>query len=299
VRIVLLFPGALGDLVLLAPAVTALARTARVALSVQRAVAPVAAGLMPVTLGPPVDGAAMSSLFGSGKVEASVAAWLQGADVVHSWLGVRHPDLETGVARAGIAQLHCHSVHRDDGPEHVGLAYAADLGICTPLAPPRLRLSPSATAPLWKKDPGARLVMHPGAGARAKRWPVDRALALAEEWSRRGGEVTILCGPAEEDLVSQWQRTSYSVVTDVDLPSAALLLESALLYVGCDSGISHLAGALARAGVVLFGPTSPERWAPRGGRLWALPIDTSVADIVSILGEMTPPGCLDTPPNQH
>ncbi len=297
-RQVLLFPGALGDLVLLAPAVTAVARTSRVALSVQRSVTPVAAGLLRVSLGPPADGAAMSSLFGPGAIEPSLAAWLEGTDVVHSWFGLSRSGLEGGLARAGISQLHCHAVHRDDGPEHVGLAYAADLGVREPLSPLRLEL-PAATPPVWSTDSGRRLVMHSGAGSPAKRWPVDRAIALADAWRKRGGEVTILCGPAEEDLVPRWRATAHPIVADVDLQGAASLFASAPLYIGCDSGVTHLAGALARDGVVLFGPTSPTRWAPLGGRLRALSLDTPVADIASILAAMTPPGCLDTPPNQH
>lgn len=296
---VLLFPGALGDVVLLAPAVTALARSTRVALSVQRTVRPVAAGLMPATLGPPVDGAAMSALFGTRPLEASLSAWLHGADSVHAWFGGHQGDLEAGLARAGIGQLHCHAVHRDDGPEHAGLAYAADLGVRGPITAPILRLPSPATPPMWGTERAGRLVIHPGAGARAKRWPVDLSFALADAWRTQGGEVTVLCGPAEDDLVQLWRATSHRVVADVDLAVAASLIASAPLYVGSDSGISHLAGALARDGVVLFGPTNPARWCPRGGRLHALPFDTTVVDIVSILGSMTSSGCLDTPPNRH
>ena len=45
------------------------------------------------------------------------------------------------------------------------------------------------------------------------------------------------------------------------------LLSRADLYVGNDSGVSHLAGAMGARGVVIFGPTCPEQWRPLGGAL--------------------------------
>jgi ADP-heptose:LPS heptosyltransferase len=47
----------------------------------------------------------------------------------------------------------------------------------------------------------------------------------------------------------------------------AALLSQADLYLGNDSGISHLAGAVGARGVVLFGPTRPHQWRPLGGNL--------------------------------
>jgi len=51
---------------------------------------------------------------------------------------------------------------------------------------------------------------------------------------------------------------------------AAALLSRADLYVGNDSGASHLAGAVGARGVVLFGPTQPQQWRPLGGALSVL-----------------------------
>jgi ADP-heptose:LPS heptosyltransferase len=58
--------------------------------------------------------------------------------------------------------------------------------------------------------------------------------------------------------------------SDLSLAQVAALLRCAALYLGNDSGISHLAGAVGTRGVVLFGPTDPRMWAPRGGRLRVL-----------------------------
>jgi hypothetical protein len=53
-------------------------------------------------------------------------------------------------------------------------------------------------------------------------------------------------------------------VIDLPLSTVAGLLAQAALYVGHDSGLTHLAGALGLPTVAIFGPTEPTRWAPRG-----------------------------------
>jgi len=42
------------------------------------------------------------------------------------------------------------------------------------------------------------------------------------------------------------------------------------VYVGNDSGISHLAGAVGAPTLALFGPSDPLQWAPRGARVTVL-----------------------------
>ncbi len=59
----------------------------------------------------------------------------------------------------------------------------------------------------------------------------------------------------------------------LSLAEAAALIASAPSWIGNDSGMSHLAGALGRRGVVLFGPTRPERWRPRSGSLATVAFD--------------------------
>jgi ADP-heptose:LPS heptosyltransferase len=48
------------------------------------------------------------------------------------------------------------------------------------------------------------------------------------------------------------------------LAETAALLEQCTLYVGNDSGLSHVAGALGIPTVAVFGPTDPDVWAPLG-----------------------------------
>jgi hypothetical protein len=292
-RVLLLFPGALGDLVLLAPAVHALAENAAVEISVPRALAVLAARLLPGTLGPPLDGAAMSTLFTAGP-SPEISAWIRDADLVHAWLGSGRPGVERGLRAAGAREVRCHAVVRADGPEHASTAYAADLGLAGPLRAPALHVADAAPV-AWRVPWESRLVLHPGAGSPSKCWPSERFREVAERWTAGGGEVVVLLGPAEDGLRATWRATGHPLATDLDLFGTAALLASAPRYLGNDSGISHLAGALGLAGIVLFGPTRPERWRPLGGRLVPIGFDADAATIVPRLAGTR----LDTPTPRH
>lgn len=292
-RVLVVFPGALGDLLLLAPAIATLVdRGVAVEVSVDRTLAPLASSVLGCPLGPVADGAAMSSLFG--ELAADLERWWCGASRLDVWLG---PSAAADVSRhartLGIPIARTHRVERDDGaPEHASVSYAAALDVDPPLVVPRLR--PNAVSPyVWMVPDARRLVIHPGAGNPRKRWDRRGFLALADGWVRRGGEAVVLLGPVERDETDMWRRSGVSVVVGLDLLATAALLESAGTFVGNDSGIAHLAGIVRCRGVVLFGPTRPERWRPLGGalepvsyseRAW---VDVAATALRALAGEST------------
>jgi heptosyltransferase-3 len=58
-------------------------------------------------------------------------------------------------------------------------------------------------------------------------------------------------------------------------------------YVGNDSGISHLAAALGRPALVLFGPSNPDLWSPRGARVLRAPDgDLSRLSVYDVVGAL-------------
>jgi heptosyltransferase III len=288
VRVIVIFPGALGDFCLLVPSLAALlAKGAVVAVSVQRALEPLATTLLPaITLGPPIDGVAMASLF-AGDLASDLRTWLGGADRVHAWLG--YGEVTARLAAACDVRPSMHVVPRgDDGP-HAGDEYAAACGV----RPAEAGWSPapndSASLVRWRVPPSARLLVHPGAGSRAKCWSADGFRAVADAWVAAGGEAVVVLGPAEQDDVARWQLSSHAVLTDLDLTTAAAAIASAACWLGNDAGMTQLAGLLMRRGVVLFGPTRPERWRPRGGALEVVtfagrPTAEVVRDVRSVLG---------------
>ena len=111
------------------------------------------------------------------------------------------------------------------------------------------------------------LAIHPGSGSPRKNWPAARFAALAER--RAGGKPFLLVeGPADADATAP-ARARQGAVRARDLPPRVLgaVLAHAGLYVGNDSGVSHLAAAWGAPVLALFGPTDPAQWAPIGPRV--------------------------------
>jgi len=105
------------------------------------------------------------------------------------------------------------------------------------------------------------VVIHPGSGSRAKNWPLERFCQVAQSLSKVGHTVVWVRGEAEQELCipGDWAQ-----LIEPPLNELTHLLHSSQLYIGNDSGVSHLAAACGTRTIALFGPTNPQLWAPRG-----------------------------------
>jgi ADP-heptose:LPS heptosyltransferase len=95
-------------------------------------------------------------------------------------------------------------------------------------------------------------VIHPFASGLAKRWPLDNFRSVAAEL---GCPVKWLAGP--EEVLDEAERFD-------DLYDLACWLAGARVYIGNDSGISHLAAAVGVPTLAIFLTSDPKLWAPRG-----------------------------------
>lgn len=115
---------------------------------------------------------------------------------------------------------------------------------------------------------GPYAIFHAGAGGQHKQWPPECFARVAEAlWVETELPIAVTSGPADGDLAEtiSYEADAHVVpLSPVDLPTLAALYAEARLYVGCDTGPSHLAAATGTASVILFGPTQPRVWAPRG-----------------------------------
>lgn len=111
---------------------------------------------------------------------------------------------------------------------------------------------------------GATL-LHPGSGSPLKNWPIERFRDLSLELLALGHAVAWIRGPAESDHAMP--PAGVQCIDHPTLPSLASTLAAARLFIGNDSGVSHLAAAVGAPTVALFGPTSSEVWAPDGARV--------------------------------
>jgi len=104
-------------------------------------------------------------------------------------------------------------------------------------------------------DRGDFAVIHPFSGSPRKNWPLEKFRALASKLERVM-PVRWCAGPEDPPLEG-------AVHID-NLYALACWLAGARLYIGNDSGVTHLAAAVGTPVLALFGPTEPAVWAPRG-----------------------------------
>ena len=119
------------------------------------------------------------------------------------------------------------------------------------------------------------VLIHPGAGWGAKRWPADRYGAIVEDLAGRGAIVLINAGPGEEALaeavIASTSRSNENVsVIQSSLAQLVALTRRVSLVIGGDTGPVHLASALGKPVIGIFGPTDPRRNGPFGSRFRVL-----------------------------
>ncbi len=95
-------------------------------------------------------------------------------------------------------------------------------------------------------------------------------------------------------VLRRWAKP-LPVLKDLPLRLAAGVIAEADLYVGHDSGLTHLAAALAVPTVALFGPTDVARWAPRGQKVIPLRGMTCACDEWEMVQACRDKPCLRIP----
>lgn len=136
--------------------------------------------------------------------------------------------------------------------------------------PTRLAIEPPFR-PAPPRSAGATL-LHPGAAAPSRRWPVERWAAVARA-ERAQGRTVVVTGAADEVALAHRLAGLAGLPRDAVLAGrtevldlAAAVAAAARVVVG-DTGVAHLATALGTPSVVLFGTMPPSRWGPPPGRL--------------------------------
>jgi heptosyltransferase-1 len=116
------------------------------------------------------------------------------------------------------------------------------------------------------------VLLNPGAGWGAKRWPVERYAAVARALANEGYGVLANAGPKEELLAQILSAESGGAAMAVtpSLGELIALTRRASLVIAGDTGPLHLANALGRPVVGIFGPTDPARNGPFGGNFRVL-----------------------------
>lgn len=257
--------GALGDWVLTFPILRALGATATVVTARSKAqlAARMFSGIKPIDAEQPdfyglyVDG-------GWRRVSPATRQKLSRAETVISFVSDGHDAWADNVRRLAES-ARCFFVSPrppEDWPGHVCDWHRAQL------EGQGYEPASVSEASQRKANAAGPIVVHPGSGGRAKCWPTDRYEVLLETLRSTGRPVRVVLGEVEQDtwpgeLLDRWRRR-HGAQTLTALDQLYESLAGASLFVGNDSGPTHLAAAMGLPTVALFGPTSAARWAPRG-----------------------------------
>ena len=111
-------------------------------------------------------------------------------------------------------------------------------------------------------------VLHPHPQWTYKQWTVEGWIEVGFYLKKQGLKLVLSGGPGQEemDYVANIQRQlpedTINLAGQVSLAQLAYIIAQAKLYIGPDTGITHLAAATGIPVVALYGPTNPVKWAP-------------------------------------
>lgn len=153
-----------------------------------------------------------------------------------------------------------------------------------------------------ENEPDAQwIALHPGSGSPRKNWSFEGWIAVARALyaSDPSTRFIVTSGEAEDAVIAEFLTLlsaaglPYRHAAHLSLPILGAVLQRCRLYLGHDSGISHLAAACGVSGLLLFGPTDPQIWAPQnpgmrflrapGGDLSKIEIEAVVAGAGALL----------------
>jgi heptosyltransferase-3 len=124
-------------------------------------------------------------------------------------------------------------------------------------------------------SPRPIVAIHPGSGSNQKNWPLENWIALfsqTDALSQSGTSFSLIVVSGEADnaqtqvLEREWKHRNVCFAKNLPLPKLAALLEHSV-FIGHDSGTSHVAAAAGANCILLFGPTNPDVWAPQNNNV--------------------------------
>ncbi len=182
---------------------------------------------------------------------AALIARLGQFDSIVSWYGSNREEFRDAVRELGLPFQFFAAL-----PERGAKIHAADFFL-------KQAGGGGCAVPRIECEQGGRgdfAVIHPFSGSARKNWPLEqfrevaRKLAIPVRW----------CAGPEEPLPPE--LTSDAVRFE-NLYELGCWFGGARVYIGNDSGITHLAAAVGTPVIAVFGPSDPVVWAPRGERV--------------------------------
>jgi len=278
-RTLVLFPGSLGDLVCALPALETIQKQKKgdLVLAARGEALELGSFLPFVKETRSLEEQMFSHLFSSPKILPDKAReFFSSFSRIISWYGYSRVEVAENLRSLAGDEFYSFPFFVGQEDCHAAAYYLRCVGVET-LQCPVLQLSEKAVQ--WRdhywqqhglETRSPVFVIHPGSGGKNKCWKSEGFQRVAHWWQKeRKGRILVILGPAEEQEIKHWQSIG-DVAAQLSIWQVAALLSRAGLYLGNDSGVSHVAGAVGTRGVVLFGPTQPQQWRPLGGSLLVL-----------------------------
>ena len=222
----------------------------------------------------------MAAFFLQGSVlPPDLVTYFESLDLVFSLVSDREGVFADNLGRAGVSNLISYHPFPSTGRrvhiiDHL-LRALEPLGVDGGDSRPRVLTLPSdrifASGFLEEQGltQGERLVaLHPGSGGEKKVWSLE-AFSQVADWAEEKLEATVLIisGPADADQahrVAGRMRKRPIIVEGLSVVELASVLERCELFVGNDSGVTHLSWGVGVKTLAIFGPSDPLVWGPRG-----------------------------------
>ena len=308
----MIHPGGFGDVLLAVPAMARLRDRFpkhRLVLCAEDQVARLLLACRIIDEWTSMQGRACVDLFG-GRDSATdqVQTWLQDCDLAIAWMGDLDGKVSETLKTVGVREVivrspfsvTIHATHqRDRFLEVINEASSEneeDLLLAVP--EPLLHLGRACLEAAGLSIGQALIVIHPGSGSAHKCVAPEILASIVVALQISGATPVILEGPADRDPVERLLRSCLNppiVLKGLDLLTVAGVLAQARLFVGQDSGVTHMAGLMGVRMVALFGPTDPARWAPRGAHVTVVQGAPCLCQSWSDVSQCEKKPCLDMP----
>ena len=201
-----------------------------------------------------------------GQLDEVACNWLSSFDCIISYLHDPNETWKTNVARVSDAFYlgGCHQPGEiSEVPASVTLLKALEpLGIFHADPVPRIHHSDAMLK-------SGTIALHPGSGSESKNWPEENWRQLISLLLEQGNmKLVVVGGEAETERVksleSKFQNPRLRLLLNEPLTSVARELAVCQVFIGHDSGITHLAAALGVRCIVLWAQTNERVWRPSG-----------------------------------
>jgi heptosyltransferase III len=279
--VLIIHPGALGDILLAIPAIQSLRLKFpqhEIVLIASTAVSRLLLECGVISNGLPLEGHVCLRLFSrTVSISRELSSCVNRCDLAVAWMEDEEGMLGAFFQEFGVARVQIQSpfskglraTHQSDRfLETLGEPTRDSVSESTVQVPPHLLERGKGYLEALRIPYEQSLVLvHPGSGSVHKRLEPRRMASLIEGLWEKGMYPLIVEGPADQDAVAQtlhFVSRAPRVLRDLDLSQLAGVFAQVALYIGHDSGVTHLSALLGVPTIALFGPTDYHRWAPQG-----------------------------------